>query len=88
VKPIRFTDHAQERIQIRGLTINKVESVIRKPHQIVPDEDDWNRQIYKSKFTDYRGRHKLLRVVVEETLDEIVVITTYSTSQISRYWRT
>ena len=88
MKTIRFTDHAQERMQTRELTINKIESVVRTPHQIVPDEENLDRQIYQSKFTDLKGRQKLLRVVVEETSDEIVVITTYATSQISRYWRT
>ena len=88
MKTIRFTDHAQERMQTRELTINKIESVVRTPRQIVPDEENLDRQIYQSKFTDLKGRQKLLRVVVEETSDEIVVITTYATSQISRYWRT
>jgi hypothetical protein len=53
----------------------------------VPDDDDNEREIYQSHFIDSKGKLKLLRVVVEETADELVVVTVYPTSQIRRYWK-
>ena len=87
MKQIRITPHAKERIVARKLNSEQVKSVVLHPEQIVPDEDDINRQIYQSFFTDRKGKKKLLRVIVEETQDEIAVITAYLTSQIKKYWR-
>ena len=86
LKPIRFSIHAEERITARKLVHNTIEEVVRNPDQIVPDDDDANRQIYQSLIYG-NEKPKLLRVVVEETTTEIVVISTYRTSQIKRYWR-
>lgn len=87
MKPIRITPHATERITARKLNSDVVEATVHHPQQIVPDEDDKNRQIFQSLFTDKKGKQKLLRVVVEETQNEIAVITVYPTSQIIKYWR-
>lgn len=86
MKPIRFSTHAEERITARKLTRDTIEQVVSNPEQIVPDEDDMNRQIYQSLIYENEKR-KLLRVIAEETVSEIVIISTYSTSQIQRYWR-
>ena len=63
-----------------------VVDVVLTPGQMLPDEDDEKRQIYQSLLHD-EDKPMLLRVVVEETLTEIVVITAYTTSQIQRYWK-
>ena len=87
MKPIQVTPHAKERIAARNLSSEMVKATVWNPDQIVPDEGDVNRQIYQSLFTDKKGKQKLLRVVVEETQDEIAVITVYPTSQIKKYWK-
>ena len=87
MKPIRITDYCEGRIAARKLDHELVGQVIRAPEQIVSDRDDVNRQIYQSRFVDGKGRAKLLRVVVEEMLDEIIAVTVYPTSQIERYWK-
>lgn len=87
MKPIRITPHAKERINARKLNTKLVNTTIRNPEQIVPDEDDISQRIYQSVFIDTKGTRKLLRVVVEETKAEIIVITVYPTSQIKKYWR-
>jgi len=87
MKPICITPHANERINARQLNSKLVNATVCNPEQIVADEDNINRQIYQSVFKDKKGKLKLLRVVVEETEEEIIVITVYPTSQIKKYWR-
>ena len=87
MKQIRFSDHSQERILARKLNTELIEFVVRNPEQIVPDEDDEEREIYQSFFIDANGKEKLLRVVVEETATELVIISAYPTSQIKKYWK-
>jgi len=87
MKPIRITPHAEERIVARKIDIELINRTIRQSDQIVPDEDNIKRQIYQSVFSDENGKQKLLRVVIEETEDELVVITIYATSQVKKYWK-
>ena len=87
MKPIRITDYCDGRIVARKLNRAQVEKVIRSPEQIVPDDDDPNRQIHQSRFFDDQGREKLLRIVVVENKDEIVAVTVYPVSQFKRYWK-
>jgi hypothetical protein len=87
LKPIRITDYCEGRIVARKLDCALVEQVIRSPEQVVPDEDDPNRQIHQSRFRDVKGVEKLLRIVVEENKDEIVAVTVYSASKFKRYWK-
>jgi hypothetical protein len=87
MKPIRITDYCDGRLVARKLDRKAVEKIIRSPEQIVPDADDPNRQIHQSRFCDDQGREKLLRIVVEENKDEIVVVTVYPVSQFKRYWK-
>ena len=87
MQPVRITNYCEGRIIARKLDRNLVEQVIRSPEQVVPDDDDPNRQIHQSRFRDDEGRGKLLRVVVEENEDEIVAVTVYPVSQFKRYWK-
>ena len=87
MKPIRITPYCQGRIEARRLDRNLVENTARSPEQIVPDKEDSKRAIYQSRFLDGKGRPKLLRVVVEETGDEIIAVTAYPASDIERYWK-
>ena len=87
MKPIRITDYCAGRIVARKLARQQVEAVIRSPEQIVPDDDDPNRQIHQSRIIDVHGREKLLRIVVEENKNEIVAVTVYSATQFKRYWK-
>jgi hypothetical protein len=87
MKPVRITNYCEGRIIARKLDRNLVEQVVRSPEQVVPDDDDPNRQIRQSRFRDGQGREKLLRVVVEENEDETVAVTVYPVSQFKRYWK-
>jgi hypothetical protein len=87
VKSIRFSDHALEEIAERKISPDEVVALLRKAVQIVPDKDDVDRTIYQDKIMSRRGKLLLLRAVVEESEREILVVTAYLTTRISRYWR-
>ncbi len=82
-KQVKIIPLAKKKIAQRGVDESMVLETIYKPDQIVRGHGGRyvaQRQ-YQINNTDY-----LLRVVYEEGDDEIVVITGYLTSQISRYW--
>ena len=86
-RPIRFTDHALEEIAERNISLDEVISLIRRATQIVRDRNDPDRNIYQEQIRGRRGKLLLLRAVVEESGDEILIVTVYVTTQIRRYWR-
>jgi F0F1-type ATP synthase delta subunit len=87
MKTIRFTDHALEEIAERKMTFDEVVALLRRSTQVVPDKQFDFRTIYQEKIISRRGKPLLLRIVVEEDENEIVVVTSYVTSRIKRYWR-
>lgn len=84
---IRFTEHSLLQFAARNVRKEEVVSIINNPEQIVADEENPLREIYQSHFVDHKGKLKLLRVVVEVKKDEVLVVTAYPTSQISKYWK-
>ena len=74
---------ALKKIVQRNVTIELVRETIESPHQIVKGYG--GRGVRQRKYQD-GGKEKLLRVVCEEEVDKIVVITAYFTTQIERYW--
>jgi len=86
-KKIVFTEHALERLNFRKIDTKLVLGVIEKPEQVLPDEDSNIREIYQSVISNDKNKLKLLRVVIEETNVELLVISVYLTSKINKYWR-
>lgn len=60
------------------------EGALNTPEQIV--EGYGGRQVAHRRHR-IQGKDKLLRVVFEETLTTHIVITTYLTSDVKRYWK-
>ena len=84
MKPIRWTYHAVQSLNERRLSRTIAEQTISHPEFTTPDPPD--REIYMRRFFDQSNqREMLLRVVVAETEQEIVIVTLYKTSQIDRY---
>ena len=81
----RLTPHALDEVSRRGLTPEQVESVLTSPEQIVPASG--GRMAYQSKMELPDGRMMLIRAIVEEEQDGLVVVTVYRTSKIAKYWR-
>lgn len=84
MKPIRWTDHALRSLDDREIDRANAEGVLTEPeHQI---SDPPGRRILMRRYHDaVLDQDMLLRVVVEDTPEEIVVVTIYKTSQIRRY---
>jgi hypothetical protein len=64
----------------------EAEQTLANPDDIFPGEA--SRMIYQRVYFDKAlGQNMLLRLVVEETKDERVVVTVYRTSRSDRYRR-
>jgi hypothetical protein len=83
MKPIRWTDHALQNLAAREIDRSEADETIARPKFVIPDPPD--RQILMRRYSDpVLNQDMLLRVVVEETASEIVVVTVYKSSQFSR----
>lgn len=77
-RPVRMTDHAVWQAQRRAIDLEIALSVVNTPGQIVPVRE------FRQSITD-DGR--LLRVLVDLTDQEPVVVTMYRTSKLEKYWK-
>ena len=82
----RITDHAVQEMERRQIPRQVLDEILAAPQQIVKSRG--NRSVYQSQIVFSCGRMYLVRVVVDDTVDEPVVLTVYRTSRISKYWRT
>ena len=86
MKNINWTPHAEENLTEREIDPNEVYLTIENPELRQPGHKD--RIVLMRIFFDTLLKQKmLLRVVIEETVDEIRVITVYKTSKIEKYFR-
>ena len=84
MKPLRWTPRALAALVDRDIDQAEVEQTLAAPELAVIDPP--RRAVMMRRYVDVRlGRQMLLRVVVEETPDERVVITAYKTSQIAKH---
>ncbi len=84
MKSLRWTSHALEALVDRGIDRAEVERTIAAPELSVVDPPR-RAVLIRRYFDGWLGRQMLLRVVVEETPDEQVVVTVYKTAQIAKY---
>ena len=83
-KHIRIPPHTIQNLFDREIDRQEVERALAQPEYSVPGYE--GRQVYMRRYQDkILGLEMLLRIVVEETEDELVVVTVYKTSQIGRY---
>jgi hypothetical protein len=82
---IRFTGYARKRLGRRTISEEAVLAVVRHPDQLIEER---GRKVAQTRWVTPRGKEYLLRVVYEESGDEIVIVTIYDTSKIQKYWRT
>jgi hypothetical protein len=86
VKSIRWTPHALQNLVDREVARAEADSTLAQPEFIVPGQSP--RLIYMRRYFDsVLQQEMLLRVIVEETMTEIVIVSVYKTSQIGRYLR-
>ncbi len=83
-KPIRIAPHAAQNLQDREIPPGEVYRTIDQPEAVAPSYD--RRRVYMRRYHDtILNQVMLLRVVVEESPRERVVVTVYKTSRIERY---
>lgn len=83
---LRWTEHAIQNLSDREIDRAEAEQTILEPTYVVPDPP--GREIRMRRYFDsVLQQEMLLRVVVEETETEVVIVTLYKTSQIDRYLR-
>jgi hypothetical protein len=86
VKPLRWSAHALKSLRERENPSEEVERTLAKPEAVI--ESRFPRTFLMRRYFDARlGQQMLLRVLIEETPNERVVITIYSTSKIERYMK-
>ena len=84
MKAIRWAQHALQELARREVSREETEQTLAAPDRIVPGKSP--RVIYQRRYHDaLLGEEMLLRLVVEETEMELVVVTVYKTSKIRKY---
>jgi hypothetical protein len=78
----RFSDHAREEAERRGIPLEVLQSILEAPEQIV--EVHSQRRAYQSKVM-MDNKLYVVRAIVELT-NPLTVITVYRTSKIGKYW--
>ena len=84
MKKIEIIPLASKKAEKRGIKKKQIEKTVSNPMQVV--DGYGGRKVAQSKVVVKRKDY-LLRVVYEEKKNKYVVVTTYLTSQISRYWK-
>ena len=82
----KLSRHVKEEMDRRSIPLTLLESVLENPQQIVSERG--GKKAYQSQLDFGSGKIFLLRAIVDETIDPPIVITTYRTSKITKYWRT
>jgi hypothetical protein len=84
MKPVRWSVHALENLADREIDRKVAEKTLAEPEFMVPDQ--FPRFVLMRRYFDQALQQEmLLRLVKEDTDNEIVVITVYKTSQINKY---
>ena len=86
VKAVRWSSHALKNLIERDIERQQAERTLTTPEAVVPGQV--GRKVFMRRYFDAMLQQEmLLRVVVEETTDEIAVVTIYKTSQLDKYLR-
>jgi len=84
MKPVRWTTHALREIARREIDRAEAELALQQPDAVLPVPPA--RSFYQRRYLDKTlGETMLLRVLVEETAAERVLVTLYKTSKFKKY---
>lgn len=83
---MRIPPHTSNNFRIREISLDQVRRTIEAPERIGVGIDF--RKIYMRRYHDLiLDEEMLMRVVVEETETELVVVTAYKTSKFAKYMK-
>ncbi len=77
-----FSRHAEEQMELRGITHEQVETVLRAPDRLIREEQG---QVVYQKVIFPENEPYLIRVFVNAEKDPPFVKTVYRTSKIAKY---
>lgn len=81
----RLTNHVKEEMARRAIALPLLEQVLTAPQQIVTEKE--NLKAYQSIVSCEEEKSFLLRVIVDDSITPMAVVTAYRTSKIGKYWR-
>jgi nitrate reductase beta subunit len=84
MKPVRWSPHAIDNLADREIDRAAAEKTLANPEFVVPGQLP-RLVLMRRYFDQVLQQEMLLRMVVEDTLTERIVITVYKTSQIAKY---
>ncbi len=76
--------HVKREMVRRNITEEIIELILKRPDQKVPEHG--NVVCYQSKM-ELDHKSYLVRVMVNESLIPVKVVTVYRTSKIDKYWK-
>ena len=86
LRSIRWTPHAVKNLIDREIDRTEAEKTVASPEYVERGRPP--RSVYMRRYVDeVLLQEMLLRIVVEDGPDELVVVTVYKTSRIERYLR-
>jgi len=85
-KRIRWLEHARQNLIERDIKEGDVLRTVSEPEQNIPSSHN-RRILMRFYHDDILQQRMLLRVVIEETVGEIIIITLYKTSRSERYFK-
>jgi len=80
-----ISNHAQKEMDRRAIPAYVVDAVLQRPGQIV--EEYGSKKAYQSIMDFGKGKLYLVRVIVDDTVVPVRIVTVYKTSKINKYWR-
>lgn len=84
MKPVRWSPHAIDNLADREIDRAAAEKTLANPEFVVPGQLP-RLVLMRRYFDQVLQQEVLLRMVVEDTSTERIVITVYKTSQIAKY---
>jgi hypothetical protein len=84
MKPVRWSPHALDNLVDREIDREVAEGTLTEPEFVAPGQ--LPRLVLMRRYFDkVLQQEMLLRLIVEDTDNERVVITAYKTSQVNKY---
>jgi hypothetical protein len=84
MKPVRWSPHAIDNLADREIDRAAAEKTLANPEFVVPGQLP-RLVLMRRYFDQVLQQEMLLRMVVEDTSTERIVITVYKTTQIAKY---
>ncbi len=84
MKPIRWSRHALKNLTDREIDRTEADKTLTEPEVVTHGQ--LPRQVFMRRYFDrLLQQEMLLRIVVEDTASERIVVTVYKTAQLSKY---